>query len=911
MADGKLKWALAVLVCGVLTLRASPNMPPEVLKVFVKENWHRVITDADFFGSFTNGDWKQKPMLDYAFSPQLKKVEVAAKAGDYEQAASDLLRYFQTRDFNLWPKPTGWNKGRVELWKDNIFGFDQQEHLVTVCALPREPGFITLDIGQNLRRGTTAFELMGRHKNGVVSYVASRKSDTPPTLELQFKDGTTSSIKASADTYIRAGKFGKDNYGTVKTLEVCDSGLEVGKPFDDGTRRALIAFDLAAIDQMKVKQAKLRLKAWSSASGQELMLFHSVPTVVDEAKDTWATYIGYIYSWEGLPGGVDWWNPPKGAHGLFYNWVQRLIWFDGMAAMAVNTDDLEGEKTTMRLIRSFADSFPKQNRFNGDLDAGDRVKYFAHLLPYLFKIKACTPRDCVELLKFVVRDNTMLYLNESKLVRSNDDNMGMGLLASQVIGSVGFPELVDSKLWKDDAITRLPRLFDHLVLKDGAYCEHTFGYPFGVLGLMLDLLDLFKQTNLKAPESLPKKSRDLARYLMFNSFPDGTLPDWGEGTAKNSSAEAVRRAAKVFNDPELLWWVSQGKSGHEPAATTVSFPDAKIGVIRDSWKPDAKVLFISSRVGGGHYHVDQNALVLYAYGRNLLNDTGMSSYSGHHPAFDWQRHQTKSHNTVEVDEKGFPRLEKINKNFGWNQEGPCGSSVSMAAKATLFAGWAGGYLNVRHERRVLSLKENGIYFVADLLKPNDGKSHIYDQCWHIYPTISFKTEEQTCQVWTQDDKEANLEIMPLYPPKLQLLVRKGFNAQPLMDTKYPSFRQEVSGIAEFLTILAPSRPGMPTKSLKATLLATPPNVRGVEIFMATGRGVFLISYTHAPVKVDAIETDGSCAYVQFDEKGNVLWSVLAGGNMLKVEGRNLPFELMAPLAPPALPASVDSSKKAF
>jgi len=104
---------------------------------------------------------------------------------------------------------------------------------------------------------------------------------------------------------------------------------------------------------------------------------------------------------------------------------------------------------------------------------------------------------------------------------------------------------------------------------------------------------------------------------------------------------------------------------------------------------------------------------------------------------------------------------------------------------------------------------------------------------------------------------------------------------------------------------------MPAKSLKAALLATPPNVRGVEIFMASGRGVFLISYTHAPVKVEAIATDGSCAYVQFDQKGNVLWSVLADGTMLKVEGRNLPFELMAPLAPPALPALVDSSKNAF
>jgi len=901
--------ALAALSFATLTIQASPDMPPETLKALVKENWHRNITDADFFGAFKNGAWEKKPMLDYASSPKLKKVEEAAKAGDYDKAASELLAYFQTRDC-LWPKPQGWDQGRVELWEDNIFGFDQQIHLVTVFDLDTEPGLHSLDVLKTLRRGTLTFELMGRHKNGVVSYVASRKSDSPPTLELQFKDGSTASIKPSADTFVRAGKFAGENYGTAKTLEVCNSGLKVGQPFDDDTRQTLIGFDLSKIDPANVKKADLKLKAWSSKPGQKLILFHSLPTIVIEAKDTWDTHIENIYSWEGLPDGVSWWVYPKGA-GQISAWVQRLPWFDNMSAMALGTGDLEEGKTTFRLIRSFAATFPTQNQCNIDLNTCSQVSTLARLLPYLFKIKACTPRDCVELLKFVVRQGTMLYLDQSKLRKREIDNMAMGVISGLVHGSVGFPELADSKLWMNDANARFTELLKHLVLKDGAYCEHTFGYPFGVLNSMLDMNDLYKHTPFKVPEALPNKCWQLARYLMLCSMPDGTPPDWGEGSAKNSATSpAIKRAGEVFNDPELQWWTSGGKTGHPPQSTTVSFPEAKICVIRDSWKPDANVLFASSRVGGSHYHVDQNAVDLYAYGRNLINDTGMTSYNSRERAFDWQRAQAKSHNTVEVDEKGYPRLETYKKDFMFNQEGPCGSSVLTAPHAVLFEGWAGGYLNVRHERRVLSLKEAGLYFVADLLKPNDGKSHIYDQCWHIYPLDPYKTDDKTCQVWTEDSNQANIEIMPLYPQKLQLLVRDGFNAVPLMDTTYPSFRQELSGDAEFLTILAPTRPMVPAKSLKATLLAAPKNVESAEIAAPQGRGVFLISYANATVKVRTIETDGRCAYVQFGQDGKVLWSVMVGGNTLRVDGKETPFELMVPLSPPALPIQSTSSRGA-
>jgi hypothetical protein len=442
-----------------------------------------------------------------------------------------------------------------------------------------------------------------------------------------------------------------------------------------------------------------------------------------------------------------------------------------------------------------------------------------------------------------------------------------------------------------------------MVLDDGAYIEHTYGYPYGVLDQMLSLLEFYKKHDLKAPDALAPKAHQLARYLMFCSLPDGTPPNWGEGTAKSSvTAPVIKRAGQFFNDPELLWWVSKGKTGHAPNVTNVSYPDARIAVLRDSWKPDENVLFFSPRVGGGHYHMDQNAVVLFAYGKKLLNDTGMSSYSSRHPHFDWQRHQTKSHNTVEVDERGYPRLKKTDDAY---EEGPCGSSVFISEHAGLLEGWADGYSDVHHQRTIFSIKEAGVYFVADLLTPNDNnKHHTYDQSWHIFPLNSYQSDAKTCQVWTTNDKEANLEIKPLYPQDLELLLRKGFNAVPLTDTVYPSFRQQTFGPAEFLTMLNPTRPGVPQKSLKAKLLDATEGARAAAVATAEGPGIFVIRTTaEGLIKAGTVETDARCAYVQFDQEGQVKWAVRAGGSRVKVAGQAISCEVMQELAAPGLPES--------
>lgn len=893
-----------ISLLAVIQVQASTEISSEKIMKLYYENSYRDITDTDFFGSCIDGVWIKQPMLDYVSNPALKSVEKAAQVGDYEQAGVELLDYFKNKTLAPKSKPRGGESLRVELWKDKFFGFDQQLNLLSVFDIRTGPEDYQIDVHKSLiKEGMLTFQLMGRRKNGVVSQIASRESSHPPALKLQFEDGTILNVEADADAFVRAGRFRDRNYGSEKTLEVCNSGLRAGKPFDGDTRWALMSFDLSQIDNRQIRSAKLSLTASSSQAEQALVLFIVKPTVVDEATITWNNNLGYIYSWEGLSGGVDW-HSPEGSHSQFRNWTQRLYWLREMTAWAVNCSDPEAGRITLDLIRDFFADFPSLNQSNvggNELNATGRAHYYSMLFPYLFSLEACTPRDCVELLKAVVRDGTLLYLNPSKSSGGNYGNQGMSKFSSLIRLATSFPELTDSGLWLGDASNRLKLNLHSIVLDDGAYVEHTFGYPYGVLDQMLNLLELYKDNGLRAPDRLASKTHQLARYLMFCSMPDGTPPNWGEGAAKSSvTSPVIDRAGRFFNDFELMWWVSRGEKGHAPKLTNVSYPDARIAVLRDSWNPDANVLFFSPRVGGGHYHMDQNSLVLSAYGSKLLNDTGMTSYASSHPHFDWQRHQTKSHNTVEVDEQGYPRLTQAEA----YEEDPCFSRVFISEHAGLLEGWADGYPNVRHQRTVFSIKDSGLYFVADLLTPKDDKSHVYDQNWHIYPLNTYDADAQTFEVWTTNKDAANLMIKPLYPTQMELLLRKGFNAVPLTETVYPSFRQKTAGPAEFLTLLAPTRPGVPVNSFQAKLLDTTAGARAAEVITSEGRGVFILRTTgEGLIKVGSIETDADCTYVQFDSEEQVKWTVRHGGSMVKVIGQKISCEELQAPGVPGLPVS--------
>ena len=466
--------------------------------------------------------------------------------------------------------------------------------------------------------------------------------------------------------------------------------------------------------------------------------------------------------------------------------------------------------------------------------------------------------------------------------------MGLSLVAAMTTLAVTFPELSDAEVWQEIAFIRADELMGHLVLDDGAYTEHTMGYPFPVLGMMLDLLDFCKEQKAPLPPSFSIKTHQLARYLMNVSMPDGVPPNWGEGSSRSSKNNiSVQRAAEYFKDQQLLWWCGLSKEEHLPGYASLNYPDAKIALFRSGWDTNALVMFVSPRVGGGHYHVDQNHLSLSAYGSKLLVDTGMSSYSGSHPHFDWQRHQGKSHNTVEVDGKGYPRFEK--KDRGRNYEGDCSSKLFVCDKVEYFQGSASGYPNVLHERSIMYLKEPGLYLVADIMTPKDNGKHIYDQCWHLHPELEFTVSGKDRKIGTSRSGKANLDLVGLYPVNPEILIRNGFNAKPLGDTRYPSFRQECEGVARFYTLLYPKRGGAPS-TIHAKPIKISKETVAFEFDLPGGKGIYMqCAGESKDVEIENITVHAEFAYLQFNHGGTLDYAALLHGRQLLVDGRKVEF----------------------
>lgn len=521
----------------------------------------------------------------------------------------------------------------------------------------------------------------------------------------------------------------------------------------------------------------------------------------------------------------------------------------------------------------------------------------------VFKREDCTARECVEYLKGVSKMG-MIWSNgycPNPTINGLGGNWIPWHSHDAVVNLVALPELSDHVRWIAKTCEYLNANLHYIIFDDGSYIEHTFGYPRKILPLMITLRDIYLEHGLPVSDRYGEQLHRMARYMLFCAcLPDGRAMAWGEGNL-GDTRRALKKAADYFNDPELIWWSSNGQLGTPPEVTDVHYPDAKLSVFRSSWNEDANFLFFAPRTGGSHYHADQNMIELYAYGQRFLRDTGMCSYSAKDPAFDFLRHQNRSHNTIEVDGKGFPRPPKGDQ-LGLIA-GPGDSKAYSSPKAGFAQGWGGGYPNVRHERDVFFVRDTGMSVVLDILKPKDDQVHTYDQCWHFDPSNTYESDAETCRVWTTNKEAPNLDMLPVHPEGLELLLRDGWNMHPRTETVYPSFRQKTAGDAEFLTLIRPTPQGATSRELKAKMVDNDTDdVRAIQITTGQGTGFLILSRAKGLVKAAAVETDAECAYVQFDKDGKVEWAVRKGGTVLTLKGRPLSCEVMEKLTPPALPS---------
>jgi hypothetical protein len=151
--------------------------------------------------------------------------------------------------------------------------------------------------------------------------------------------------------------------------------------------------------------------------------------------------------------------------------------------------------------------------------------------------------------------------------------------------------------------------------------------------------------------------------------------------------------------------------------------------------------------------------------------------------------------------------------------------------------------------------------------------HIYDQCWHLYPDIEFDIDQRELIVSGSRSEGANIILEAMYPSNARIIVRDGYNAYPLGDTRYPSFRQRKAEEARFYTMIVPGRAGE-RSDIKSRPLNRSESAHVFELQYNGVRGVYIHNTNpDQSISIGDLEVKASFAYITFDANDDIAYAV--------------------------------------
>lgn len=237
----------------------------------------------------------------------------------------------------------------------------------------------------------------------------------------------------------------------------------------------------------------------------------------------------------------------------------------------------------------------------------------------------------------------------------------------------------------------------------------------------------------------------------------------------------------------IAYFATDGKEGTLPPYTSCRYNDTKRIVMRSHWGDDAVYLF--SEVGGTnahHGHNDDNAIILFAYGRQLLSDQLYYSYAT--GTVKNYIESATAHNTVTVDEKNQRNAGRGEINF-WETNGIYDNSSNVTKTNA----------DALHTRNILYLR-SGFFLVSDYMNPtNAGSTHTYQQLWHMPPDANISLDDATLKGRSNILADANVQVVPVDDGSLTGSIRNGYYVATTAD--YLRYEKAGSGPVTFDTVL--------------------------------------------------------------------------------------------------------------
>jgi hypothetical protein len=365
--------------------------------------------------------------------------------------------------------------------------------------------------------------------------------------------------------------------------------------------------------------------------------------------------------------------------------------------------------------------------------------------------------------------------------------------AGLAVAALFSPELRHADAYLRIALRRLQWINSFAYYDDGFQFELSPGYHVFPTSSMFSVVQAARVRGVALPQDFVALIERAHEMYLYAVQPDHTLPTLNDcGAIPTDPAPLLQRAANVFPRPDFEWGASHGAAGEAPGDVSHAWPSAGYYVMRDRWAEEGQYLFFDGAAwGASHQHEDKLTFLLHAYGRLLIGDPNIYSYSRTELTHYFR--SSRAHNVVLIDGKGQARRfrpEARLSTLGGNEW------VSKPGFDLVSSEYLEGYApdpfggqelpvevdeGFLHKRAIFYVK--GEYWIlSDLIRGEDGEAHMLEQIYHIAPIYrpgsdeafrAGKVSASAASIVTQDGGLANLAIVPVDVVGLEARAQKG------------------------------------------------------------------------------------------------------------------------------------------
>ncbi|WP_321345263.1 heparinase II/III family protein [uncultured Draconibacterium sp.] len=318
--------------------------------------------------------------------------------------------------------------------------------------------------------------------------------------------------------------------------------------------------------------------------------------------------------------------------------------------------------------------------------------------------------------------------------------------------------------------------------RNGGFWESINYASFGVSQYLLFRLALTNVMPQFEQCELPVLDKVTDFFISTTYYIENEKPlsvNFGDGNPhKNGNACAVLLWNLGYHKDRYAWYINQVANGDDKEGLQLNtpnglilypdlpeladnylpdlndsfiYPDMGWATLRDSWKENATMLAVKSGLTWNHSHADAGSYILFHYGKNLIIDSGNSSYGN--PLYSEYYCQSEAHNVVLFNGEGQNRKDPY---FGSVNNGSLHNLIDGEYLKYLLANATGPYSHIldRNYRSFLWVGDV-ILVIDDLLAREPGKFE-----WLLH--YSGESKRRGLDLSIKND-DAEVLVRPLFP----------------------------------------------------------------------------------------------------------------------------------------------------